>query len=71
MSNWKTLTFCLLISLSLVGCGSLQNVARSPQSGQSQNFELSARAQFERELGFILGKTENMGDYQMQVDDVL
>lgn len=71
MSTWKTIAL-MAFTLSLVSCGSinLNKGARTPGAEANQTYELRQRAQLERELGNILGKTAFISDYQMKEDEV-
>ncbi len=71
MSTWKTIAL-ISLTLSLVSCGtsSLSKGKRSPGAETQKTFELRQRAQLERELGNILGKTAFISDYQMKEDEV-
>lgn len=68
MSTWKTIAL-IALTLSIVSCGT--NVKRAPGAEPTQKtYELRQRAQLERELGNILGKTAYISDYQMKEDEV-
>ena len=72
MSNWKTLAL-VAIATTLVSCGTVgkSKHSRAPSTQENKTFELRQRAQLERELGSILGKTAFISDYQMKLDETI
>lgn len=71
MSIWKT-TALIAFTLFLVSCGTsnLNKGSRTPGAQANETYEHRQRAQLERELGNILGKTAFISDYQMKEEEV-
>lgn len=72
MSNWKIFAL-IAVGMTLVSCASTikSKQSRTPSTEQNKTYELRQRAQLERELGSILGKTAFISDYQMKLDETI
>ena len=71
MSKWKTFALALTLA-SFASCSSLQgNGERVPSTDQNRTYEHRQRAQLERAIKAMMGKTAKLDQFQMKEAEFL